>query len=489
MKPKFLLFVLTLALLLLVLAACSASTPSPTTVPPTVAPTLAPTTPPTATSAPTKAPPTAVPPTPTSKPLPPTATPQAGLHVVNFTSYKDSSGSFHVVGEIKNSDKKILTQMELTIEIKDASGASLLKDKNDKAVDSLTFSPMLSNLAPNESSPFDYTLNAGASTPDAKSVKVTVSGQNTSDVTRAAVQIQNAQMVASGADSYLVSGEIVNKGDKPVEIHDLAAALVDKNSQVISTDTSMNYAIYLKPAGDQSKLDTTPFYLRVNNPGTKPADFKTYLDAQEVEQPVSYAVKVDITNNYFDDLGAFHSIGNIINKSEDILTTQIVAGLYDKDGVVLDAYSTSSPVNLAVDEVMPYDISTFENVNGSPDEAKRLDHFTVQIDDYFTFPSSIETVPLKSANDKTAKNDTNTEWTVTGQVANNSSKNLSSVIVMVGVYDDKGNPVAVNYNYISPSGDSIAPGDVNSYKVVVVLDPKADTTGYTVKTLVKGGVK
>jgi len=430
-----------------------------------------------------------VPPTATSTPLPPTATPQAGLHVVNFTTYKDSSGSFHVVGELKNSDKKILTQMELTIEIKDASGTSLLKDNNDKAVDSLTFSPMLSNLAPDESSPFDYTLDAGAGTPDAKSVMVTATGQNTSDVTRAAVQIQNAQMVASGEDSYLVSGEIVNKSDKPVEIRDLAAALVDNKSQIISADYSVDYAIYLQPTGDQNKLDTTPFYLRVNNPGTKPADFKTYLDVQEVDQPDSYAVKIDITNNYFDDSGAFHIVGNITNKSTDILTTQIVAGLYDKDGVVLDAYSTSSPVNLAVGEVIPYDISNFPNVNGNQSEANRLDHFTVQIDDYFTFPSSIETVPLKSTNDKTAKNEPNTEWTVTGQVANNSSKNLSSVIVMVGVYDDKGNPVAVNYDYISPSGDSIAPGDVNSYKIVVVLDPKAEPTGYTVKTLVKGEVK
>ena len=489
MRPKFLLSVLALAMLLLVLAACSGNTPSPTAASTAVPPTVAPTPPPTATRAPTKVPPTAVPPTATSTPLPPTATPQAGLHVVNFTTYKDSSGSFHVVGELKNSDKKILTQMELTIEIKDASGTSLLKDNNDKAVDSLTFSPMLSNLAPDESSPFDYTLDAGAGTPDAKSVMVTATGQNTSDVTRAAVQIQNAQMVASGEDSYLVSGEIVNKSDKPVEIRDLAAALVDNKSQIISADYSVDYAIYLQPTGDQNKLDTTPFYLRVNNPGTKPADFKTYLDVQEVDQPDSYAVKIDITNNYFDDSGAFHIVGNITNKSTDILTTQIVAGLYDKDGVVLDAYSTSSPVNLAVGEVIPYDISNFPNVNGNQSEANRLVHSTVQIDDYFTFPSSIETVPLKSTNDKTAKNEPNTEWTVTGQVANNSSKNLSSVTVMVGVYDDKGNPVAVNYDYISPSGDSIAPGDVNSYKIVVVLDPKAEPTGYTVKTLVKGEVK
>jgi hypothetical protein len=228
----------------------------------------------------------------------------------------------------------------------------------------------------------------------------------------------------------------------------------------------------------------------VNNPGARPADYKTYLDVEEVAQPDTYAVEIEITNHYFDNSGTFHIIGNATNNSSDTLTTQIVAGLYDKDGIVLDAYSTSSPVNLAPGEVMPYDVSTFANVNNNTDEAKRLDHFTVQIDDYFTFPSSIETVALKSTNDKVAKDDTNMEWTITGQVANSTAKNLSGEIVMAQVFDSDGKLVAVNYSWITPSGDSLAPGDVSSYNVVVPLDSTiTDTTGYTFKTLVKGEVK
>ena len=58
------------------------------------------------------------------------------------------------------------------------------------------------------------------------------------------------------------------------------------------------------------------------------------------------------------------------------------------------------------------------------------------------------------------------------------------------VYDPDGHLVASNYDWITPSADSLAPGDVGSYKIVVPLDPNiVDTTGYTYKTLVKGEVK
>jgi len=481
MRTNLLRFGLILAGLTLALAACSAGQPSPTADPtpaPTVAPTAVPTVPPTA--VPTKVPPTAV---------PPTATPETGLHVVNFTSYSDSNGDFHVTGEIKNSDKRILSEMELTVVIKDASGKSLLKDKNDKVTDSVTFSPMLSDLAPGETSPFDYFLDGSTGKPDPKSVSVTVTGQHTSDITRASVEIQHAQMVASGSDKYLVSGEIVNKSDKPVEVHDLAAALVDVNGKVLSADYSVNYTISLLPAGNADKRDSSPFYLSVNAPETKPADFKTYLDVQEVEQPDTYKVQIEIANNYFDDQGIFHIVGTVTNKSSETLTLQIVAGLYDKDGIVLDAYSTSSPVNAAPGEVMPFDISSFDNVNNNPDEANRLNHFTVQVDDYFTFPSAIETVALKSSGDKAAKDATAAQWTITGKVSNTTTKALSSEIVMAEVFDAKGKLVAVNYEWITPSGDSLAPGDVSSFKVVVPLEPGIDTTGYTFKTLAKGEVK
>jgi hypothetical protein len=424
---------------------------------------------------------------PTALPASPTSGPTAGLHVVNTGTYTDAFGNFHVVGEIQNSDKKILTNMQLTIVIKDASGNSLLRNSSDNVVDSLTFNPMLTNLAPDEYSPFDFTLDSGAGTPDKNSVSVTVTGQNTSGITQANYEIRHAQLKPGGADSFYVTGEIANKTDKPIVIRDLAIGLLDKDKKVIAADYSVDYAIYLQPAGNTDQRDASPFYLRINNPGSEPADWKTYVDTEVVDQPQKYDLQIKITNNYFDDVGNFHIVGTVTNNSSETLTTQIVAGLYDKDGVVLDAYSTSSPVNLAAKEELPYDISSFTNVNSNPDEASRLDTFTVQIDDYFTFPSSIETAILISSNESIDK--FNNQWMIQGKATNSSKKALSSEIVMVSIYDTANFLVAVNYEWISPTGDSISDGEITSYGIVVILDPNTDTTGYTYRVLVKGEVK
>jgi hypothetical protein len=377
--------------------------------------------------------------------------------------------------------------MELTLVIKDSSGKSLLKDNNNKVVPSLDFNPMLTNLAPGETSPFGYTLYAGSGTPDSNSVSVTPSSQNNSDAVLASVEIQHAQMVASGDGSFLISGTVVNKGSQPVLIRDIAAALINSDKRILAAAYSVDYSVFLQSAGDVNKLDTTPFYLRVTNPASQPTAFNIYLDVEEASPPAAYNLNCTITNHYFDGQGVFHIDGTLTNNSKVTLSTKMVAGLYDKNGVVLDAYSIGSPVNVGAGEIIPFDISSFENVNNSADAHNALDHFTVQIDSYYTSVPVVDSVKLATSNDTIQKN--RTDWTVTGNVTNTSNKTLSIETVLVGIYDANGVLIAVNYGWILPTGDSIDNGSVNSYNVVVPLDPAVNVTGYTIKTLVKGELK
>jgi hypothetical protein len=527
MKPKFLLSLMVLIVLLLVTAACEpypdAPTDKPEAVPTVTTGILATTTPaapvsptstpaaagsattapnsnPTATAlpVPSSSPTTASSATPTTSPTTgsvhptvtqPTATtsPLTDLQVIDSTSFLDSNNDFHVVGEVKNNTTHILNGMQLTIVIKDAAGNSLLKDTNNNIVASLVINPILNNLASGETSPFSYTLFSGSGAPDPKSVSVAPASQKPSDVKLAAVEIQHAQMSSNGQGNYLLSGMIVNKSSTPVEIHNLAAALLDNNKKVIAADYSVDYSVYLLPSGDPNKLDSTPFYLRMTDPPSQPADWKIYLDAEEVDQAIASSFKIYITNHFFDSSGAFHIVGTVTNTSTGTLTARIVAGLYDKNGAVLDAYSTGSPVNLAANEIIPYDVSTFENVNANPGAASALDHFTVQIDNYYTSQPNISSVALTSTHDAAAKD--GNVWTVTGQVTNNSGKALSIETIVVGIYDRTGKLMAVNSGWILPSGDTIANDSVDNYSVVVSLDPAAVTTDYTLKTLVKGELK
>jgi hypothetical protein len=476
MNKKRFLSMMVVSIILLTMLACLVGSPASPTVTEAPSPTqpLA-----TQTSRPTSKPPQ------NTQPAQTQPANQTGLHIVGYSNYTDSSGDFHIVGEIKNADTKALNQMELTVEVKDASGKSLLKDSNGNNVASLTISPSLDNLAPGESSPFEFNLSSDAGKPDTFTVKVT--GQNTSSVQRPNIQVTNTQMVPSGNGSFYITGEIINLDDKPVEVHNLAGAMLDSAGQVVSTSLSYDYSAYLEPAGNSDELDRTPFIITLDDPGSSPSKWNTYLDAEAVDPIDEYDVSVKIANNYLDENKSVHLVGTVTNDSNVVLNTLIVAGLYAADGTVLDAYATRTPVNVGPGETVPFDISTFSNVNNNSDQANQVDNFSVQIDSYNTFESSIENVLLQTTNDTVAKN--GSTWTVSGQVKNTSQKNLSSETVVVMVYDASGALMAVSWDDLFPKGDYYASGDVAPYTVDINFDPGADTSGYTFKTLVKGDVK
>jgi len=438
-------------------------------------------------------PPTAtlVPPTATS--VPATPLPGITLQILSSTNYMDANRDFHVIGEIKNTGSQNLSQVQLTLVIKDTSGNSLLKDNNSVVVPTLNFSPMLTNLAPGETSPFGFTLYAGSGTPDPNTISVVPSSQNISTATLAGVEIQHAQMVANSQGSFLISGIVVNKGSKPVLIRDIAATLLNSDKKMLAAAYSVDYTVFLQPAGDANKLDTSPFYLRIDDPASAPTDFKIYLDAEVTTQAAQSALKLAITNHYFEGPSvtggpsSYHIVGTLTNNGSGPLSTRLVAGLFDKNNAVLDTYSTGSPVNVAAHEVIPFDISSFENVNNSVDIANTLDHLTVQIDSYYTYTPVVDSVTLTSTIDSTTK--TTKNWTVTGKVTNNSNNSLSIETVLVGIYDSNSVLMAVNYGWILPSSDSIDKGSVNTYTVVIPIAPGANVTNYTVKILVKGEIK
>jgi len=428
--------------------------------------------------------------TPTQRP----AAAQAALAIVSQSSYKDSNGNFHVVGELKNGGTKALTSLELTVTIQDASGKSLLKDSNKNVVDSLTFSPMLDTLAPDESSPFNYTSSNDAGTPD--KWMVTVTGQQTADVTRPQYEVKNTQMKPNGSGGFFITGEIYNKSNTTeIVIHHLAGAVLDQGKKIIAANTSSDYALFLTTAGSSNGMDSTPFRIDVDNPGGSPDQYATYLDV-EAAQPgavTSYDTRLDITNHYFDENNEYHLVGTVTNNSQELLTTVLVGGLYDKDGMGLDAYAAKTDVNIAPGETIPFDLNGFSNVDSDSAEADRLDNYTVQLDPYNTFPSSFQSILLKTDGDKYEKNgDT---WTFSGGVGNPTDKLLTDERVIVEVFDENNKLVAVGSDTLTSGGDSII-GDglifknqFITYKVDIYLKPGVDSSKFTYKTLIKGYIK
>jgi len=134
-------------------------------------------------------------PTPTSQ-FPYANTPAnqpAELLIASTNGFVDSHGTYHLVGEINNNTSTVLSSIELTIELKDASGNSLLKDENGNSSPNTKIYPLLYSLAPATSSPFDYTYDTVNGIP--ASYKVTISNQRTGSANPAHLNSENIQLM------------------------------------------------------------------------------------------------------------------------------------------------------------------------------------------------------------------------------------------------------------------------------------------------------
>ncbi len=457
------------AVLTLAALACGGGT-SPTSAPATIAPVTAA--------------PSIVPATPTIQ-----MTPSGTLDLLGSFGYKDSGGYYHVVGLIHNGTAQALNSIELTLELKGASGKTLLRDSNSQPAPSVKFSPAFDTLAPGENSPFDYYINtADVGEPAQNGFKVTITGQQAAQVARANVTVQNVQMVSDGSGSLYVTGEIVNQDSKPAQIASYAVAALDGNGGVVAASDSGALTRLLAPAGDSSGHDRTAFSFQLDSPGDTAKSPAVYLDAIQPDTFAPSNVTVQVTNTYTDDNKDYHIVGTMTNNDKTALTVRLVAGLYAKDGTPLDADTLDSAFDLASGQSVPFDFRSFSVVGSIADQAAKLDHYTVQVDPYWTFGSTNETVSLQTAGDKKTDNGSG-QWDISGTVTNTSGKQLSNATVVVGVYDAQNKLVAIDSTDVSSKGSVIATNENDTYDATIYLDPLVDASSFTFKTYVQGIVK
>jgi hypothetical protein len=405
--------------------------------------------------------------------------------IVSTNSFTDNWGWYYVVGELVNNSNLPVTSIQLSIELKDASGNSLLKDDGGNTVDSLTFSPLLYTLAAGQYSPFEYSFDTSNGTP--ASFNVTISSQAVGEANRVEMGVENAEMIDDGNGSYYLSGELVNKSAEWVHITSMAGAGLDASHQVLTADWTATYASDLAPTGDANGRDRTPFTVDFPVPGNgQVTQWAAYYDANRTDAPQDYGLKVNLTNNYFDSYGSFHIVGTLTNTSSETLNSLVVGGIFAEDGTTLDATYSYLPIAIAPGASVPFDVSTFSSVNWNAKQASRLSRFTVQADPGGTYPLSGEVVTVTTSNDQVQKD--GGIWSFNGNVVNDSGKTLNSETAVVSVYDSGGNLVATGSAYISAT-DVIASGQTDIYNLTIYLDPNIDASGFTYTTTVQGDVQ
>ncbi len=297
-------------------------------------------------------------PTQTSQPpvLGTSVSPAGDLVITSTTSLVDSFGTYRVVGQVVNNSTSVLTSIELAIQIKDASGNSLLKDDNGNMSSNAIFYPMLFTLAPGEASPFEYSYDTTNGTP--ASFDVTISGQVSGNANRASLKWENVQLVDDGTGSYYLTGKLVNTGSQWAHIKGLAAGVLDDSNNLLSANLAYTYATELAPAGDTNGYDRTPFEITFPMSGSL-KNWKLYWDADVIDTVAGYPLEVKITNTYFDQDGSARIVGWITNNfTQTLNVSTVVAGLYAADGTVLDAGNSIIPVPVKPGAAVPFSISS-----------------------------------------------------------------------------------------------------------------------------------
>ena len=404
------------------------------------------------------------------------------LSITGTNSFTDPSGQYHVAGEITNSGSRGVTSVQLSIQITDASGASLLRDAGNKPVDSLTFAPLIDTIAAGQSAPFLYTLATTHGIPAA--YQLHISASQPVQASPASLKSENLQIVNDGLYYYL-TGELVNPGSQWVAIQGLAGGVRSAQNFVLSAGRSSIYAGELAPSGDPAKRDRTPFVIVFPMPDVDVAQTALWLDAEVLAKPNDDAFVFSLTNAYTDEYNNYHIVGSLTNNTSQSLDTTALVGLYTQAGKVLDADST--PVAFAVDpgQSVPFDLSSFAAINRVSGQAALISGYSAQIDPAETFAPVQPTVSLSSPDAK-FQNDFGT-LTVTGNFTNSSGKNLSTVTALAVVRDASGRLIATNAISLNPpSGNVFSPNAQGSYKFYVYLDPNADTTGYSYSLLLQG---
>lgn len=486
-----------LALILSILA-CGGGTTSPTAVPAKVEPsaTTAKVEKPTATKKAVEptAEPTAEPTTePTSKPVPtkkvsPTQAPSntsgsascaeaadGELGVAYVHGYMDNFDTLRVVGLVCNKTERAVSNVQLELEVLDKDGKSLYTEKNGYT--------SLYSLDVGEETPFSIGIYEDL--PDADSVIATIVGNDSTEINRAALDTQGILTTVDDSGNIHITGELINNGSDPVEIHGLAGATFDVDGAMVTADYSSVIIHYLDPG------DTGPFRVTMTGPkdGTDAVDtYQLYVDAETTDQAdflVDATTDLVDHTDFMDTYGQFHLVGEYTNNGDKSISVRLVATIYDTDENVLDASSADTPFTaVAPGETIPYEFSYWGPLDDKEGVYDAADHFTVQVDPMWTWTTDTELFDLTVAEDNNEFDEY--QGTFTGKVENTSGGDIGSAVVIVSIHAKADNAITtMGYSYADIT-DKLADGKSADYTVYVPIPEGMNIDDYEYTVTAKG---
>lgn len=412
------------------------------------------------------------------------ATPE--VTVTNVYGYQDADSFFsyyHIVGSVYNGADSAVNNVELALTAKDAEGNTLLRDYSGNPVESITINPLLWTLEPGQSSPFAYSFSLDNGQPQTFDVKLI--NYAATEARAAQVEVQHDQMVSGDDGMLYITGELVNLGETRLDIKGLAGAALDKDNNVVAANTYEAGAGYLAPAGDARGNDRIPFRFNLTGPAPTAETWAVYVDASPTQTEEVVPLELSEPYTYVDAEGSVHVVGSVTNQAEDTIELYLLAGLYAEDGTVLDAEVINLPYALQPGQSVPYSLNDFSGVDSVAGQIDKIAYTKVWVTTAMP-NNNYEYVSLNTENDRQEQADG--VWSFSGEVANNSDKQLSWATVVVALYDQQGQLLATGDTDIYGETGLIEAQSTTAYELDLNLPVDLDPAKVTVKTLVQGMV-
>jgi hypothetical protein len=370
---------------------------------------------------------------------------------------------------VRNNTDRDIDSIEIEVELFDVDDNSLFVDT--------TFADLF-NIGPGEETPFSMTVFEEV--PGADHYVATVVGNSTTELERAQLTLANMNMVQDDSGDTHITGEFINDNDFPVFINSLSGATFDANGQIQTADDYSVSIRYLDPG------EAGPFRISITGPDFGTGDiqsFTVYVDA-EVEDPITpFDITLSDAYDYLDVFDGLHLVGQVTNNSSSILNIRLVAGIFDAEGTVLDASSVDLPISaLKPGESSPYDLEFWGPLNYSAALIENADSYSLQVDAYWTWDTSVELIDLSTQNDTNQFDEFDGQFD--GEVVNNSGGPVESVTIVVYMVDlQSGQVVGAGYDYVFeevPDGSSVP------YTVYIDIPEGFDVNSVQYEIVAKG---
>ncbi len=405
--------------------------------------------------------------------------------IVSSSTFTDYMDYFHVVGLVENTAAQSMSYIEYNLQVKDAQGETLLTDFDGNSMDSTTFYPLLGTLAPNETAPFDayYTVPEGSVV---SSCTISFSAADSSTAERANVTAENVRMVIDEYNgNVFIFGELVNTGSTPAHIDSLAGAATDEDGNILSASYSLNLVEYLAPTGDPDGLDRGPFGITIWGPVAGDPIPQVFIDALVNEELPTPQISGEVTNFYLDQYDYVHVVGTLENNGTKQVSFSIQVSLLDANGSILDTDYLFPPVNLDPGMVIPFDQSSWYQIDFNDTDKAAIAGAVIQIDPYWVMESSSQQYVLSAA-DMVGADEGDGEYKVTGTVTNDTGGTLQVINVIAYLTDANGKVVGTSYVLKYPASEVYAIGETESFEVLGMMPVDTDFSSLTFHTLVIG---